>query len=414
MMETFAAVARHFNQKDMLHTLEHRRRTALRAKATSLPPKQRIEHLQKRHREATAELKKLITAQAATESEIRLLQARSKEQYDAVEDQRELVEDIRVTLENAELDLPPTAAPKQVGRQLHPCDLGAAIKKASIPEILEALSGKYSEEYGGELADVVGRRTMQSFDMLHSAHEELSENRRTVKAQVEADRKAALKLHQEINLQGVQSGDKRGREGHVDQAGDERMNRSEVQDVEDDGGYTPWQTAVGKRKKGKGRVCVPTGSQSSTLSSPALPSAFAMGPLATAPRTATGVVGSAARDPSPPRPSASGTPAVATESGEFQRSGPTLESEMIPTISQLSVTKLAEPETPYLDSLPSTPRAGEVEEATPCPADLLLPETMQPMEQDSQGAPPGAAPPSASADTQPEAAEQPLGSGGTN
>ena len=194
------------------------------------------------------------------------------------------------------------------------------------------------------------------------------------------------------------------------------MNCSEVHDVEDDEDedYPPWQTAVGRRKKGKGRAVDPAGSQASTPSSSGLPSAFTLGPLATAPRAAPGVVGSVARNRSPMRPPATGTPAVATESGAFQQSGATLEREQIPPISQLSVTKLAEPETPCLDSLPSTPRASEAEEETPCPADLMLPESVQPMEQDSEGVPSGTAPTAASEAAHPEAAGQPLGSGGTN
>ncbi len=114
------------------------------------------------------------------------------------------------------------------------------------------------------------------------------------------------------------------------------------------------------------------------------------------------------------RPSASGTPAIAKEAGELHRAEPTLEREMVSTITQISVTKVAEPETPYLDSLPSTPRAGDAEDETPCPDDLLLPETVQPMEQDSQGAPTGTAPQTPGACDQNEAVEQPLGSGGTN
>ena len=390
MMETFAAVARHFQQKDMLFHLEHRRRSALRAKAASMPAKQRIEHLQKRHRNATAELKKLIKAQEATDSEIRLLQARSREQYEAVEDQRELVEDIRGTLEEAELDLPPTATPKQVGRQVHPSDLRAAIQKATIPELLEELSGKYSVEFGEALSDIVGRRTMQGFDMLHSAHAELTEERKKAQSQVETDRRAALQLHQELNGLDVKPGDKRGRTVDVDKGGDERMRGVEN---EESGSDEEWQTAQGRRRRGKGRAGVPAGSQATTSSVPGLPNPFPVGPLATTPRP-TPAVGSVARHPSPLKPSATGTPAVASEAGTLQPSGAQEEVEMIPVLSLLSVTAQDEPETACLDSLPSTPRVSEGEKGepeTPGPAaDQQANVHVQPMEQDSE--PAGTAP----------------------
>ncbi len=303
-----------------------------------------------------------------------------------------------------------------MGRQVHPSDLRAAIQRATIPEVLEELSGKYSAEFGEALTDVVGRRTMQGFDMLHSAHAELTEDRRTVKEQVAADRRAAIKLHKEINVLDVQSGDKRGREVDVDLGGDERMTGEEAHEGEDaeDEGYPQWQTAQGRRRKGRACVSIPEGSQEPMSSSSGLPSPFPVGPLATTPRT-TPAVGTAARNRSPMRPSATGTPAVATASGTLQRSEAPQDGEMISTISLLSVARQAEPETPCLDSLPSTPRASEGELETPCPfPDLQLPEGVQPREKDSEDRPSGTAPTAAGTVAPAAAAAPPPGEGGTN
>ena len=435
-IEMYAEVARHCNDTNVLQNLGQSRRMALRAKAAGLPLRQRIDHLQRRHRETTAELKQLLAAQAATEQEIGKLQDKRQEQMRAVESQKELVDDVREALESAELELPPAATPKTVGRQLQHSDLAATFKGASIPALLEALSGKYSEEFGEDIADVIGRRTMQGFDLLHSVHDELQEHRRTVKEQIEADRRTATRLHQELNMQGVQTGDKREREGPLDRNGDERMNRVDGDsDADYEQAYPPWQVATG-RKKGKGRV------EPSDPSPAGLRSALPIGPLATAPRAGVGGNASQARDRSPRRPSAPGTPAAASESGTLRRpptsgtaatamesgavqgSGAAIESEVIPPLSQQSVTApqpatatasvtaprsgaaeekevvpplsrasitmLEEAETPFLDSLPSTPRAAEAEEETRCQDGFQLPDSVQPMELDSAGAAPGA------------------------
>ncbi len=66
-IELYAEVAKHCNDKGVLQHLGQSRRKALRDKAASLPLRQRIDYLQKRHRESTAELRKLIAAQEATE-----------------------------------------------------------------------------------------------------------------------------------------------------------------------------------------------------------------------------------------------------------------------------------------------------------------------------------------------------------
>ncbi len=324
-----------------------------------------------------------------------------------MEDQRDMVEAARVELENAELELPPTAAPKTVGRQVHARDLDSVFRSAPIPALLEALSARYSEEFGEDIADVVGRRTMQGFDLLHAANAELQESRREIKEQVEADRKAAVQLHKAINLQGVQSGDKRERDGHVDRSGDERMNRDEgVHDAAYDEDYPEFQEPA-RRKKGKGREA-PTTTSSASVE----PSAFPLGPLATAPRAAADTGARQARDRSPRRPLASGTPAAAMESGSLQRSPLKEAQEHIPqipstatlsgTVQQIEETEVVpqmppptatvtaeEPETPYLDSLPSTPRVDATQTEEPETPNNFeeLPPSAQPMEQDDHQAP---------------------------
>ncbi len=225
MVESFATLARHFQQTEMITQLEHRRRTVMRAKAEGMPPKQRIDHLRKRHREAMTELRRLIKVQAATEDEIRLLQERSRAQHDAVEDQRDLAEELGTAMEEAELDMPPTEHPRPVGPLDQQGALRAALRKSSIPQILDELSDKYSREFGESVSEehVIGRRTLQGFNMLQAAHDELTEERKTQNRQVEEDRRAAVKLHRELNPLEVQPGDKRGRAVDVDPAGDERM-----------------------------------------------------------------------------------------------------------------------------------------------------------------------------------------------
>jgi hypothetical protein len=311
-------------------------------------------------------------------------------------------------MEETELDMPPTEHPKPVGRQVHPGDLRAVLRRTSIPEILEELNAKYAREFGDALSEenVIGRRTLQGFNMLHSAHDELSEERKAQNRQVEADARVAMKLHQELNPLDVQPGDKRGRTVDVDNGGDERMGVQNEAGAEADG----WQIAKG-RKKGKGRAIAVT--SSSTIPGIPLP----VGPLATAPRPSAGS-SSSGRHHLPARPSAPGTPAVATASGSLQQSsaqpvpadGGTSSAVQLP-----SGTSQDQPETPCIDSLPSTPRGDETEDAeeeTPCPyADLTGEAQEDPMEQDvDEKEPPTPGAPATLA----MAAEQPVGEGDTN
>ena len=396
MIESFAKLARHFRKTDMIDQLEHSRRKAIRAKAEQMPPKQRVDHLRKRYKEAIQELKKLQQAQEATEEEIRRLKERSLEQYKTVEDQRELAGEIRAALEEAELDLPPLEKPQPVGPLDQASALRAALRRSSIPQILDELSDRYSKEFGTEISDerLIGRRTQQGFDMLQSAHDELLEERQKQKRQVEEDRRTAEKLHRELNPLEVQPGDKRGRAVDVDGVGDERMgDGSEENQADDD----EWQISTGGRKKGKGGIGAMFGKAAAKSSAKGSAIQIPLGPLATAPRPAA----TGAREVRPSttkKPLTTGTPAVATTSGTLQPSADGLEEE----------------ETPWLDSLPSTPRSGartQEEEETPCIVENSEEKQVVPMEtsvgigeqQDSLGPV-----------TVPAAAGQPIGDGCTN
>ncbi len=118
--ETYASVARHFGDKELLQLAEANRMRALKAKAAQMPPSQRVEHLQKRLREASDELKRRV--QEATEEQIHHLQERLREEVVAVDDQRDVQDTIRKELDDAELQIPPKGRPLPTGLQVHPGD----------------------------------------------------------------------------------------------------------------------------------------------------------------------------------------------------------------------------------------------------------------------------------------------------
>ena len=362
-----------------------------------------------------AELRKLIEAQAATEAQLHQLQARSKEQYEEVEDQREVVEEIREALERAEMDVPPKGAPKPVGRQIQHGDQEATLGSMSFTDVLKFAKQKFFAEAGGTVSDVLSRRAIQGFDLIHSARHEIAEDRKAVEAQVADDRRKAVQLHKELNLSGVQTCDKRTRDDCTDVEGDELMAEAAGGlDAEEDAAGEPWQK-VASRRKGKGGIRAPQDDPSASSSSaPAQRSASNVGPLATTPPSQVDAAARSDRDRSPRRSSAAGTPAAATDSGTLQPSAswraarpppvgtrpnvaadetpvaPTTPSptrppsDARPNVAQdetpaqlpvLSVTGMPsderhtvdEEETPALDSLDSTPRAsaGREEAETP-------------------------------------------------
>ncbi len=407
MIESFAKVAKHFKKTEMMDQLETSRRQALRARAENMPPKQRLDHLRKRHKEALAELKRLNQVKDATENEINMLKARCREESKAAEAQRELIEEVRKAIEEAELDMPPTERPRPVGPQDPKIALKEALKTTAIPIILDVLSDRYDKEFGAAISEeqVCGRRTRMALDMLQSAHDELQAEREVHQRQVDEDAKVARRLHLKLNPQEVQQGDKRGREVDLDRGGDERMGVQNA-DRDDDAG---WQIAKGS-KKGKGITLSPI--------IPGIPIPVGpIGPLATAPR-ASQASSSSGRHHLQERPSASGTPAKATASGSLQTSGEKETPVVRATTSaapQPSEQSQDEPETPCLDSLPSTPREadkGNTEDETPCPyAGLTGDPTKDPMEQDAATGdePTPGAPASITA-----AAAQPVGCGASN
>jgi hypothetical protein len=201
-------------------------------KADKLPPAQKVEHLQRRLRKARDELKKRIRAQEATEEQINQLQARRREEIDAVEDQREVAEALRVALERAELDIPPKAAPLQVGRQVRPGDPGDQLKEVSFDQLLAEVQERMTKAAGGAVPDIISRRTEMCVDQLQSAHQECEDGRKAAEAQAARDYRIAMQLHKELYLQ---SGDTREREGPLDRGGDERMNRAAAATAVDEG-----------------------------------------------------------------------------------------------------------------------------------------------------------------------------------
>jgi hypothetical protein len=174
----------------------------------------------------------------------------------------------------------------------------------------------------------------------------------------------------------VQPGDKRVRAINVDGGGDERMHDA-CEDGSDGGG--DWQVK-GARRKGKGRVsasAVAAAVQSATASAGLPPP---VGPLATLSRPGVAASSTSYRHPAVQQ-SGSGTPSTSMASGTLQSlservsqaataAGPPAATPT-PVISQQTAaqtqpTALDEPETPCMDSLPSTPRAS-FEEETPNP-----------------------------------------------
>ena len=152
------------------------------------------------------------------------------------------------------------------------------------------------------------------------------------------------------------------------------------EDGSDDGGE--WQVK-GSSKKGKGRASAPaTSAAMSSATSPATP--FPVGPLATTPHPRS-AAGRTARHHPPMQPSASGTPMAATESGTLQSLSEQPVQDTTATGAPVAASTSAttqptavslpqsavqdEPETPCLDSLPSTPRAPDrnPDEETPNP-----------------------------------------------
>ena len=71
-------------------------------------------HLQKRHRIASEELRQLLQAQEALDDQFEQLRQQRLEQHSQVEDQRDVVEGLRVAVEQAELEVPPKRSPSQL------------------------------------------------------------------------------------------------------------------------------------------------------------------------------------------------------------------------------------------------------------------------------------------------------------
>ncbi len=344
-LDALIKVVKHHGDDKRLQELEADRRRALQEKAEKLPPMQRVAHLQKRHKMAGEELRKLIKAQEAMDEEFEALKKKRLEHHERLEDQREAVESLRHAVEQAEMEIPPAEAPLPVGRQVHPGDQGLlkkAVKAITFEALLDEVTYRIAEASGGQAPDVISRRTVQGVDLLASAFQEGTLCRQAAADQEAADRRAAVKLHKELNWK---PGDKRGREQRVDENGDETME--EDQQLPEDAPEAPWQTAGPKKGKGRPRNIAQEAANPSATAQPSL--------------------GRGRGQPQCER--SSGTAAHGSESGTLK---PSAKGEGAGSTSHRSPKpggegSAGDDEIPYLDSLPSTPRVAtqEVEEIPP-------------------------------------------------
>ncbi len=365
MLDLLIRVATHHQDEGRRQEFEAQRQKMLEEKADNLPPTQKVAHLQKRHRLAMEELRKLLRAQEAVDLEYDQLRRRRTELHERVEDQRDMAERLRDAVEQAEMEIPPKQEPRPVGKQLHHSDPTSGkelLKKLSVDDLLEEVTDKIRQASGGQ--DLTDRMTEQGANLLSAAFASAIQERE--------DRRAAERLDRELNGQGLQSGDKRAREVRQDRAGDEcMMEHADLPIDDDEANPQPWQVAG--RKKGKGRL------------------GPAKGPQAAAASSSTGQPSStsqADRDRSPRRPTARGTPGVAAASGTLLSSGvdptqvedaetPTLPVQAMPSATvqpaveeeetpymapQGAGANEADDETPSIDSLATTPRAQTQDE----------------------------------------------------
>jgi hypothetical protein len=239
------------------------------------------------------------------------------------------------------MEIPPSGVPLQVGRQVHPGDQGAlkkAVKAITFEALLDEVADRIDEASGGQAPDVINRRKVQGVDLLASAFQEGELCRKAAADQEAADRRAAVQLHKELNWK---PGDKRGREMCVDGNGDETMEAELQLPDSEASAEGPWQTAGPKKGKGRPHNTIQEAASSSATVQPSQ---------------------GRGRGQSP-RGRSTGTAAQGTESGTLRPSAPGEETRPtihIPPRPGVAGTT-ADDETPYLDSLPSAPRAATQE-----------------------------------------------------
>ncbi len=210
-----------------LHGLaEKNLQCALAQKAQALPPTQRVDHLRKRLKVETEELRKRTSVVENTEAEIQGLRERLKLAVEGRDAQDARVQQLGRELQQAEAALPTASAtPKQVGRQLPEGDQEIADLMAQVQAILDkkAISGRMTTEQREEYA---------SYDKgIRLIDKELVQERADREDQEAADRKLAF----EMQKQEVQLG-KHARNDFVhDARGDAHMDEKPGGTAEDDG-----------------------------------------------------------------------------------------------------------------------------------------------------------------------------------
>ncbi len=235
---------------------------ALAQKAQAMPPTQRVDHLRRRLKVETEELRKRRSVVEDTEAEIQRLRARLKHEEEGRDAQEVRVQQLGRELQQAEAALPTASTPKPVGRQLPDGDQGVEelLEQAKVIMDRKALSGRMTteqrEEYG-------------SYDKgIRLLNKELEQERDAKADQEAADHKMAL----EMQRQEVQVG-KHARDDFAhDARGDTQMDgRSGV--AEEDDGFQNRRSRC-RRAGASGpsaRTLSPTGQAS--LSAPVVPDA---------------------------------------------------------------------------------------------------------------------------------------------
>ncbi len=149
--ETYLNVARGFGDETLLAQAQANKQKALKAKADSLSPRQRAEHLRKHARQAEEDLTRRHNAVESTEMEIDVLQARLKIEVEERDDQENVVQDLKIELQRADDQIRDTvASPRPVGRQVQGGNDG-------LVKALEQIKAHCAQAAGGSLPDHISR-----------------------------------------------------------------------------------------------------------------------------------------------------------------------------------------------------------------------------------------------------------------
>ena len=315
-----------------LHGLaEKNLQCALAQKAQAMPPTQRVDHLKKRLKVETEELRKRTGAVVDTEAELQNLRERLKLAVEGRDAQAARVQQLEGELQQAEAALPTTTAgPKPVGRQVQDSD-------QEVVDLLNLVHVKLNRKaISGRMTTDQWEEYIQYDKGIRLIDKELTEERQEREDQEAADSKLAF----EMQKREVQLG-KHARDDFAHDAGGDAHMGAKPGDAENDGfqqrrsrcrrGRTsgpaartlsptrrdspvaPVEPAV-RPARGRVPVCPPgrkpeSGDPSATSSATPQPSVAEdkgpLGPLATVPRART----DRGRDSRSPRRPAAGTPA---------------------------------------------------------------------------------------------------------